>query len=61
MYLPEDHAQMFDILADLRIYAAMNGLPGLAEKLDDALLLLLAESRAPARPAPVGATAQETL
>jgi hypothetical protein len=37
MYLPEDNAQMFDILTDLRTYAAQNGLHGLAEKLDDAL------------------------
>ena len=33
MYLPENHAQMFDILTDLRVYAAMNGMPLLAEKL----------------------------
>jgi hypothetical protein len=60
MYLPESHAQMFDILTELRIYAAMNGLPGLAEKLDDALLLLQAESqrRGRPRPAPV---AQDTV
>ena len=45
MYLPENHAQMFDILTELRVYAAMNGLPNLAEKLDDALLLLQAETR----------------
>ena len=51
MYLPENNAQMFDILSELRIYAAMNGLPRLAEKLDDALVLLLAEGRAPSRPA----------
>ena len=60
MYLPENNAQMFDILTELRIYAAMNGLPTLAEKLDDALLLLQAEGRrggAP-RPAPV---AQDTV
>jgi hypothetical protein len=42
MYLPENHAQMFDILSELRVYAAMNGLPSLAEKLDDALVLLAA-------------------
>ncbi len=48
MYLPENNAQMFDILTDLRVYAAMNGLPQLAEKLDDALILLLAEARDPA-------------
>ena len=49
MYLPENHAQMFDILTELRVYAAMNGLPNLAEKLDDALVLLKAESRRPGR------------
>ena len=45
MYLPETNAQMFDILTELRIYAAMNGLPHLAEKLDDALILLTSETR----------------
>jgi hypothetical protein len=45
MYLPENDAQMFDILAELRVYAAMNGLPQLAEKLDDAVMLLEAETR----------------
>jgi hypothetical protein len=51
MYLPESDDQMFDILSDLRIYAAMNDMPHLAEKLDDALMLLLAEGRkrSPAR------------
>ena len=47
MYLPENNAQMFDILTDLRVYAAMNGMPKLAEKLDDALMLLSAEGRVP--------------
>jgi hypothetical protein len=46
MYLPENHAQMFDILSELRLYAAMNGLTQLAEKLDDALMLLAAEGGA---------------
>lgn len=45
MYLPENDAQMFDILTELRVYAAMNGLPQLAEKLDDAVVLLEAEGR----------------
>lgn len=50
MYLPEDHRQMFDILSELRIYAAANGLAQLAEQLDDAMVLLLVEgSRALAR------------
>jgi hypothetical protein len=61
MYLPEDDAQMFDILTDLRTYAAQNGLPDLAEKLDDALLLLVAEGRAPSRADRAGAAAQETV
>ena len=55
MYLPESNKQMFDILTELRLYAAMNGLPRLAEKLDDTLMLLMAESRRAlrARTAPV--------
>ena len=60
MYLPENHAQMFDILTELRVYAAMNGLPGLAEKLDDALLLLQAETRRAGRAYPAPA-AQDTV
>lgn len=44
MYLPENNEQMFDILTDLRLYAAMNALPGLAEQLDDALMLLAVEA-----------------
>lgn len=55
MYLPESHAQMFDILTELRIYAAMNGLPALAEELDDALLLLQTEGRRDRNPAPAPA------
>jgi hypothetical protein len=50
---------MFDILTDLRVYAAMNGMPQLAEKLDDALLLLLAESRVIAADAQVGVAAHD--
>jgi hypothetical protein len=61
MYLPEDNAQMFDILTDLRTYAAQNGLLRLAENLDDALILLVAESRAPARKARADAAVQETV
>jgi hypothetical protein len=45
MYLPENDAQLFDILAELRLYAQMNALPGLAEEIDDALVLLAAETR----------------
>jgi len=60
MYLPENHAQMFDILTELRIYAAMNGLPTLAEKLDDALLLLQTESRRQRHVQPAPA-AQDTI
>jgi len=44
MYLPESNVQLFDILAELRVYAAMNALPGVAEKLDDALILLRTEA-----------------
>ncbi len=45
MYLPENDAQMSDILSELRLYAAMNQLPGLAEELDDAILILETETR----------------
>lgn len=44
MYLPENDAQMFDILAELRVYAQTHGLPRLAEELDDALTLLALET-----------------
>jgi hypothetical protein len=50
MYLPEDDAQLFEILSTLRVYAAANHMPKLAEELDDALILLRAESCASARP-----------
>ena len=40
----------------------MNGMPKLAERLDDALMLLLAEGRNPTRPPlAAGATALEKL
>lgn len=54
MYLPENDAQMHDILAELRLYAQMNGMSRLAEELDDAILLLAAEGRRARRrlPAP---------
>lgn len=61
MYLPENDAQMFDILSELRIYAAMNGLHGLAEKIDDSLLLLTVESKATMRRARSGRSIKETL
>jgi hypothetical protein len=61
MYLPENHAQMFDILSELRIYAAMNGLPQLAEKLDDALMLLSAEGQVAAKPRRAAPAANDTL
>ncbi|WP_299132803.1 hypothetical protein [uncultured Amaricoccus sp.] len=41
---------MFDILSELRVYAAMNGLHALAERLDDALITLTQEGE---RSAPV--------
>lgn len=49
MYLPENDAQLYDILTELRTYAAQNDMPRLAETLDDALMLLAAEARAPIR------------
>jgi hypothetical protein len=54
MYLPENDAQMHDILADLRLYAQLNGMARLAEELDDAILLLAAEGQRAGRriPAP---------
>jgi hypothetical protein len=61
MYLPENNEQMYDILAELRLYAAMNDLPALAEKLDDALFILLAESRDPASRTRALAVMNETL
>jgi hypothetical protein len=60
MYLPENNAQMFDILAELRVYAAMNGLPRLAEQLDDALVLLTA-GRGPGSALRNAAALRETL
>ena len=59
MYLPENHAQMFDILTDLRVYAALNRMPLLAEKLDDALMLLQAEGRGSGRPPCAEAAVQD--
>lgn len=45
MYLPEDNEQMFEILAELRLYAALHAYSRLAEELDDALVLLQTEMR----------------
>ena len=45
MYLPENDAQLHDILTELRIYAQTHALTGLAEELDDALVVLAAETR----------------
>jgi hypothetical protein len=61
MYLPENHEQMYDILAELRLYAAMNGLPALAERLDDAMFILLAEPRDPEARTRALAVMSETL
>lgn len=61
MYLPESHKQMFDILSDLRIYAAMNDMPHLAEKLDDALMLLLAEGGDPSLARSGGLVTKDTV
>lgn len=44
MYLPENNTQLYEILSALRLYAATNALPSLAESLDDAMLLLVTES-----------------
>lgn len=44
MYLPENNAQLYEILSALRLYAATNALPSLAESLDDAIHLLIAEA-----------------
>lgn len=49
MYVPENDAQMHDILSALRLYAAMNNLPQLAEQLDDAILCLRSEVARKAR------------
>jgi hypothetical protein len=45
MYLPEDNEQMFEILAELRLYASLHTFSCLAEELDDALILLRTEIR----------------
>jgi hypothetical protein len=49
MYLPENDAQLHEILTELRVYAQMNALPGLAEEIDDALMILATETRRTAR------------
>lgn len=59
MYLPENDAQMFDILTELRVYAAMNQLPRLAEELDDALLLLVVEGRGGSAKTRLGTVAKD--
>lgn len=46
MYLPENNAQLYEILSALRLYASTNALPSLAESLDDALHLLVTEASA---------------
>jgi hypothetical protein len=45
MYLPENDAQLHDILAELRVYAHTHALTRLAEELDDAIILLAVETR----------------
>ena len=37
------HDWIFDVLSDLRAYAVANGLPGLAAKADEALVVARAE------------------
>lgn len=44
MYLPENDAQLRDILVAIRLYAAEHGLSRLAEELDDAMVVLEAET-----------------
>lgn len=61
MYLPEDDTQMYEILSTLRVYAAMNGLHGLAEKLDDALVLLRVESRGASSRARLAPVVHDTI
>ena len=58
MYLPENDAQLFDILSELRVYAATNALPRLAESLDDAVVLLASEGRIRSKQ-PVAASAEK--
>jgi hypothetical protein len=60
MYLPENNDQMFDILTELRLYAAMNGLPQLAEMLDDALMLLATQGALGADAAAAAPAVQDT-
>jgi hypothetical protein len=45
MYTPENHDQMFEILAALRTYAGAHAMPELAEMLDDALVILTEEGQ----------------
>ncbi len=45
MYTPENHQQMFEIITALRTYAGTNAMPGTAELLDDALMILADEGR----------------
>jgi hypothetical protein len=51
---------MFDILTELRLYAAMNGLPQLAEMLDDALMLLATQGALGADAAAAAPAVQDT-
>jgi len=60
MYLPEDNAQMFDILSDLRLYAQLNALPRLAEEIDDAIVVLATEARRNHAPRGAARRAEDT-
>ncbi|MBA3325760.1 MAG: hypothetical protein H0T41_11040 [Rhodobacteraceae bacterium] len=59
MYLPENDAQMFDILTELRLYAQLNALPGLAEEIDDAIVVLAVETRRNAGSKPAAPRAED--
>lgn len=59
MYLPENDAQMFDILSDLRLYAQLNALPALAEEIDDAIVVLAVEARRNAGRKPAAPRAED--
>lgn len=59
MYLPENDAQLHDILAELRLYAQMNALSRLAEQLDDAIVVLTSEALRNARRADTGTLAED--
>ena len=52
------HDWVFDVLEDVKSYAALNGLPGLAAKADEALVVARAEIAAKVSPGPDGSQPQ---